>query len=678
MELTEHKAAFVHLNYWKANRFIPPQVCACQAAAGRLRSDERRHKHIYHNFLRKWKMKPTIKILAVLGLLMVLGPTTKQAWAKYGGGSGTEVDPYLIYDANHMQAIGADSNDWDKHFKLMADIDLSSFTDDSFNIITKFTGVFDGNGNTISNFTYRSSGKSYIGLFSYIDSPNAEIKNLGLLNTNIDAGSNGDYVGSITGRLENGTVIDCFAEGGRVSGNNCVGGLVGENSGGTISGSYTTVVVSGDWAVGGLMGISRYGMISNCHAIGPVAGEDEAGGLVGANVGGTIANCYASGLVDGGKYGYEIGGLVGGNWENSIISESYAAGSVLGEELVGGLVGYNKNTISNCYACGTVTGNNSSVGGLVGASWRVSTISNCYATGLVEGGDFFGGGLVGFGWWSTNDVVIASFWNIETSGQSSSAGGTGKTTAEMQTKNTFTSAGWDFTTSVWTIKENEDYPRLWWENAVPVAVAGPNQIAYAWLDGYADVNLDGSGSYDDDNDVLDYYWSWTIDGNTYEANGVNPMVELPVGEHTIELVVDDGIDLSKPDYCTIKVLRAVRGRLMLSPRVIKIKSCGRWILATLFIPPVPGDKVNTNQPLRLYPSGIEAKYQRFSKYGKPSHSPTIAFAYFDKQMVADALGPGRFEVSVVGEFLSGRFLFGSDTIRITPPPTTRPWWWRRY
>ena len=33
------------------------------------------------------------------------------AQGKYGGGTGEPTDPYQIRDANHMQAIGADSND---------------------------------------------------------------------------------------------------------------------------------------------------------------------------------------------------------------------------------------------------------------------------------------------------------------------------------------------------------------------------------------------------------------------------------------------------------------------------------------------------------------------------------------------------------------------------------------
>jgi hypothetical protein len=58
-----------------------------------------------------------------------------------------------------MNTIGLSSNsgDWDKHFKLMSDIDLGAYTGTQFNIIgsiQSFTGTFDGNGHTISNFTY--------------------------------------------------------------------------------------------------------------------------------------------------------------------------------------------------------------------------------------------------------------------------------------------------------------------------------------------------------------------------------------------------------------------------------------------------------------------------------------------------------------------------------------------
>jgi len=80
--------------------------------------------------------------------------------AQYAGGSGASDDPYLIASAEQMNSIGLDPNHWDKHFKLMADIDLSAYQERRFNAIgtreVAFTGVFDGNGHGISNFGYHA------------------------------------------------------------------------------------------------------------------------------------------------------------------------------------------------------------------------------------------------------------------------------------------------------------------------------------------------------------------------------------------------------------------------------------------------------------------------------------------------------------------------------------------
>jgi hypothetical protein len=56
-------------------------------------------------------------------------------------------------------------------------------------------------------------------------------------------------------------------------------------------------------------------------------------------------------------------------------------------------------------------------------------------------------------------VTDDCFWDIETSGQTTSAGGTGKTTVEMKTLSTFTCAGWDFV-ETWGIEDNQTYPFL--------------------------------------------------------------------------------------------------------------------------------------------------------------------------------------------------------------------------
>ena len=201
------------------------------------------------------------------------------AYAKYGGGTGEPNDPYLIYTAGQMNAIGTERNDWDKHFKLMADIDLGSFTETSYNIIggewdDPFTGVFDGNNKKISNFNYSSTGRYRVGIFGYIYDPNAEVKDLGLINPNIDA-QGGNIVGSLVGYFENGAIINCYVQGGSVSGDEGVGGLVGWSLGGTITNCYTTTNVSGNEDIGGLTG---YGVIiTNCYATGGISGYDDVG-----------------------------------------------------------------------------------------------------------------------------------------------------------------------------------------------------------------------------------------------------------------------------------------------------------------------------------------------------------------------------------------------------------------
>ena len=94
------------------------------------------------------------------------------------------------------------------------------------------------------------------------------------------------------------------------------------------------------------------------------------------------------------------------------------------------------------------------------------TILNCYSTAGVSG-DSYAGGLVGR---HECGAVIASFWDVQTSGQSESYRGIGLPTAEMQTATIYLEAGWDFvdetdngTDDIWWILEGQDYPRLWWE-----------------------------------------------------------------------------------------------------------------------------------------------------------------------------------------------------------------------
>ncbi len=391
-------------------------------------------------------------------------------YSKYDGGTGEPNDPYQIWSAEQMNAIGAEPNDWDKCFRLMADIDLSAFDGKdarrAFNTIapdweTPFTGVFDGNGHTILNFRYTSANGSCAGLFGYVEGPDAQIRNVGLIDPNVAGGL---YVGSLVGRLNEGAVTCCYVSGARVIGDESVGGLVGKSFQGVITNCHAEGTVEGRECVGGLLGGNDEATIVNSHATGVVKGTlGGAGGLVGANADSTIQDCYAVCTVSGDK---EVGGLAGENGWHGMIMGCYAKGTVSGKVWVGGLVGLSEgnDTIVDCYSTAEAIGDQY-VGGLVGE--KGGTIRNCYSTGRVTARLEWGGGLVGFGW---PRLVTGCFWDTETSALTTSPAGTGKTTAEMQTSSTFVDAGWDFvgetgngTEDIWLICEGVAYPHLAWE-----------------------------------------------------------------------------------------------------------------------------------------------------------------------------------------------------------------------
>ncbi len=424
-------------------------------------------------------------------------------WAAPWPGSGTEGDPYQISSAADMNEIGADPNYWDAHFLLMDDIDLSGYTGTAFHIIgndsNNFTGVFDGNDHFISNFTYSTPGADDIGLFGYVGT-GGEIKDLSLLNINVDAGT-GLFVGGLVGWNENGIISNCCATG-TVTGDSRIGGLVGYNSG-TVSNCYATGEVSGDEHVGGLVGCQDFGKILSCYATGSVTGGDSVGGLVGFSVG-AVSNSYATGPVTGGD---SAGGLVGCNY-GVVISNCYATGEVLGDDRVGGLVGYNIDAgrVSYCYATGDVEGGYE-VGGLVGSNF-FGTVSYCYAAprgdfGYVLGDDRVGGlmgcnegsvshcyacvavlsygmdvgGLVGYEYGSSGSYT-SCFWYIDVNPALTGVGNItdppdvmGRTTAQMKTQSTFTDYGWDFvgesangTDDIWRMcVDDVNYPFLWWQ-----------------------------------------------------------------------------------------------------------------------------------------------------------------------------------------------------------------------
>jgi hypothetical protein len=157
--------------------------------------------------------------------------------------------------------------------------------------------------------------------------------------------------------------------------------------------------------VGGLIGQNTWGSIIGCYSTGSVTGHAWVGGLVGYSEDSTISNSYATGSVSGYS---QVGGLVG--WvclyeEESVVSNSYSTGNVAGDVYVGGLVGLNEDgTVSNSFWDTETSGQATSDGGtgrttdqikdittFSGAAWEITTVANpgarnpSYIWNIVDG-----------------------------------------------------------------------------------------------------------------------------------------------------------------------------------------------------------------------------------------------------------------------------------------------------
>ncbi len=462
---------------------------------------------------------------AVLVLLVVLAATGRPVWAQYDGGTGTADNPYLIKTAEQLNAIGLHPDDWDKHFRLTANLDMNDLAGAKVNLIMTFEGVFDGNDHTIANLTYLAKdedgppGLPYvwrIGLFRMMIGTNAVVQNLGLINPDVrlDATCTKEVrcLGALVGSLMQGWVRHCYVQGGRVAGGRSVGGLVGDcDYAAAVWESWSSTEVSGNSAVGGLIGwchkpsdiwrchaqarvsgssnigglvggCSLEGTIEDCFTTGTVAAQLQGGGLVGS-LGGSVSNCYSTARVSGNA---TLGGLVGIN--SGLIRTSWAGGDVVGISTVGGLVGFSMlgdgyfvpyfdTTVADSYATGAVRGERV-VAGLVANNH--GTVLRCYTAGAVTASKADGvvGGLVAIDHFDPTWDVRNCFWDTTTSGVRVSDGGTGIATAEMQDLATYTAAGWDFagetvngTDDLWKMSGAvPTYPKLAWEE---VPASGP-------------------------------------------------------------------------------------------------------------------------------------------------------------------------------------------------------------
>ncbi|GMU87449.1 MAG: hypothetical protein AMXMBFR48_26900 [Ignavibacteriales bacterium] len=238
--------------------------------------------------------------------------------------------------------------------------------------------------------------------------------------------------------------------------------FLGSYDGNGFSITGLTINRPGTWAVGLFGYVGNEVVTPSISNVKLVSASVTAGGDCGILLGRAhktnVSKSSSTGSVSGAGF---TGGLIGSVLQGCIVSESYSNANVTSSQHQnGGLVGYAdvNNSFTNCYATGNVTSTGGTSGGFIGQP-RSSSMTNCYSTGAVSSPAPVGG----FGGTFHASTATNCFWDTETSGQPTSPGGTGKTTAQMKTQGTFT--GWDFT-NVWQI--SGDYPDLRTNSRLPV------------------------------------------------------------------------------------------------------------------------------------------------------------------------------------------------------------------
>jgi len=319
-----------------------------------------------------------------------------------GSGSGTESDPYLIFNPIQLNQV---RNLPDGFFKLMVDIDLTEYIEDEYPkggwYPIPFRGVFDGNQKSISGLYIDRNEE--VGLFGRLS---GVVKNLSLKKVNIK-GTN--RVGALAGDASYVTISNCYVEG-TIVGEKNVGGMVGylgshssfENVIGIVN-----VKGTGNY-IGGILGgydDSSYrneAQFKNCKVLdSSVEGTDYVGGIAGACRG--IDRSSYEGVLNGHSY---VGGLTG--YSSCNISRSTTYGKIYASgDNVGGIVGYcfgyqfsqdwqsEKLFLNNCQFSGYLCGVNN-VGGIVGyytthADYNKTGVNSCYTNANIIGNDYVGG-----------------------------------------------------------------------------------------------------------------------------------------------------------------------------------------------------------------------------------------------------------------------------------------------
>ena len=298
-------------------------------------------------------------------------------------GNGTQDEPYLLFNEADLRLLSnlSKTDEFNrKYFRLESDIVMSDtpMLPIGYNFNGKFGGHFDGNGHTISNLHISGKVSEYTSLFGMTA---GTISNLTLTSCTITGNESGQYyVAAIVGH-NNGNVSNCHVNSGTISATAAerVGGIVGYNNEGTVSGCTNGATVSltdgtGEENVGGIVGfIGNNGTVKDCANTGNVSISGTGyvaiyycGGIAGHLYSGIVSGCANTGSVSAtGSNAYNYAGGVVGSINNS--ADAICIGNTNGgavtaangnKNLAGGIVGFYGNSsyiLKNNYYFGACT-----------------------------------------------------------------------------------------------------------------------------------------------------------------------------------------------------------------------------------------------------------------------------------------------------------------------------------
>ncbi len=365
---------------------------------------------------------------------------------KFAGGNGSSGNPWRIDSDIRLdrmsRLVNADdtvdgTNHRNKHYILTADIDMNNANapwGDGDNGKPWVGSGTEKNGfvpigkvtNSTNSDAAHQQSRSFTGT---LDCASNTISNLFISNTNADlsAGYDGTYLGLFAFIDTGAAITDCTLVNANITGDQYVGGLVGQMLDGTVSGN----------------------MLSNINI---AVSANTAGGLVGNTTGGTISSNVVIGadIISGG--GSYIGGLIGTHAGGSV-SSSFIAASVTGGLNIGGLAGTSTAAITNSYFTGSVTSSGVTTpiaGG--GVAHGTGSLTNVYTTATVTATTKYG--------LAPSGTAVASYWDSTISGTTTAGAGVGKTTAELQAVATGSGEIYaDWSTDVWDFTAGQ-YPAL--------------------------------------------------------------------------------------------------------------------------------------------------------------------------------------------------------------------------